>query len=339
MDSKTVKQYQPYVDLIMLLDSLRSGKFVNPQELMKNLQYENFDSIVRTSVHEWDNILERLNLAFARKLPWIKLIEGLRWIEVPVLASYLSIVGLALFREIPWAVSLSFPITLVVFVYLAITRISLTIMVDQQAKKITEQFKSSMPRFSEKIRKAILQLILQFDAKLLSMNEGGSDFRIKVRNTDYPGLTFIVKPSRLGPELLDAFPFPLHVKLESAKSYVRIIMSRRDDKLIQALAEVPQSTLIELAVLRSIAIQKSWPKFTDALKKVHPRFSMVIYDSELKDVSVQVILKDSTWKLDMRQTSGYLRLPYLPVEDEVEKREYETRFASVWQSGEMKTLP
>jgi hypothetical protein len=335
MDSKTVKQYQPYVSLIMHLDALRSGKFVNPQELKKDLTNEYLNSIVRMNVHEWDAILEKLTTAYAKKLPWIKLIEGLHWIEVPVLASYLSIVGLALFKEIPWAVNLSTPITILVFVYLAITRISLTIMVDQQAKKITEYFKASIPHFSDKIRKAILQLILQLDTELLSLNEGGGDFRVKLRNTDYPGLTFIVKPSRLGPELLDAFPFPLHVKLETAKSYIHIIMSRRDDKLIQALAEVPQSTIIELAVLKSIANQKSWPKFTDALKKVHPRFSVVVFDTAEKGDGVQVIFKDSTWKLDMRDTSSYLRLPYLPVEDEVEKNEYMARFASLWQSAEI----
>ena len=225
MDLKTNKQKQAYVDIVMQLDSLRSGKFVNPIILKQNLEHENFDALIREKVHDWDSICQAINNAFEKKMFWIKLVDSLRWLEIPMFTAYLSVVALALFRNVPWAVNLSSTVTMIVFVYLLLTRLSMNFMVDNQAKKLTAHFKESIPRFDEKIRRAINQIIEQLDSYLLDLSEGGIAYRMKFRHTDYPGVTYIMKPSRIGPELLDAYPFPLHVKLSKAKTSVRIFMS------------------------------------------------------------------------------------------------------------------
>ena len=89
-----------------------------------------------------------------------------------------------------------------------------------------------------------------------------------------------------------------------------------------------------MVVLRSITSQKSWSEFAKALKKTHPRFTLVISDSEDSERGVQVLLSDSIWKLDMRESSGYLRLPYLKVEEDIERARYEELFSSTLLAGE-----
>lgn len=336
MDIQTVKKYQPYVSLVTQLDTLRAGKFVNPIELKKNADIPELGAILHEKIKNWDTIFDTLNKTFANKLFWVKFVDNLRWIEVPTLTAYLCVVALALFKNVAWAARISLPITLVAFVYLAITRVSITLLVDNQAKKLQQQFIASNPSYLERLHKAANAIIETFDEMLLCMGEGGSDFRLKLRETDYVGVTYILKPSKVGPEILDAFPFPFHCKLNEAKPYVRILMARRDDKLIQALAEVPKYCEIQMIVTHQVADQKSFPKFTDALKKIHTRFSMSVVDfnADGKDTGVQVILEDSTWKLDMRPTSGYLRLPYLPVDDENEKASYNTLFQKSWSENQ-----
>lgn len=330
MDTKTIKLYQPYVDLAMQLDTLRAGKFVNPAELKKSLEVPELQTIVHQQIKNWDTIFDTLVTTFANKIFWIKLVDSLRWIEIPTLTAYLFIVAIALFRNVGWAADISAPATLVVFCYLAITRVSMSVLVDGQAKKLFSKFSSNSPQYPEKLRKAVDQVILGLDSKLLEQGEGGSDFRLRLRRTDYAGVTYIVKPSRFGPEMLDAYPFPFHAKLTSAKQSVRILMARRDDKLIQALAEVPKYTEIQLAVIRPIAEQKSFPKFMDALKKMHDRFSMIVVENVGENNGVQVVLSDSIWKLDTRLSSGYLRLPYLLVSDPQEKADGEAYFMKLW---------
>lgn len=338
MDAKTLKKYQPYVDLTMQMDTLRAGKFVNPVELKKNLAIPELNAILHEQIKNWDSILETLDKAFANKLPWIKLIDGMRWFEIPTLTTYLFVIVLALFRNVPWAVNISTSVTIAVFFYLAITRVSITVLVDNKAKKLLEQFSASSPHYPDKLHKAANQAINALDTILLNISEGGSDFRLRLRRTDYTGVTYIIKPSRFGPEMLDAYPFPFHAKLNTAKTNVRIIMARRDDKLIQALAEVPKYTEIQMVVTRPIADQKSFPKFIDALKKIHARFALLVVDPVTGVDGVQVLLKDSTWKLDMRATSGYLRLPYLSVEDAKEQSDYETLFSNFWSRNRLSAL-
>jgi len=333
MDATTIKKYQQYVDLVMQLDSLRAGKFVNPVDLRNTLKNPELSAILREQIKKWDSIMEILDGAFGKTLVWLKLIDGLRWFEVPTLATYLFIVVLAVFKNVPWAMNISTPVTLVVFIYLAVTRVSVTVLVDNKAKKLLGQFSSSFPHYQDKLIKTANQILIALDMVLLDLGEGGSDFRLRLRQTDYKGVTYIMKPSRLGPELLDAYPFPFHVKLCKAKTSVRIVMIRRDDKLIQALAEVPQATEIQMAVIRPVAKQKSFPKFIDALKKIHVRFKWIVVDPIAKVDGVKVLLNDSTWKLDMRPTARYLRLPYLLVEDAVEQTECVSLFNDLWSSN------
>jgi hypothetical protein len=337
MDNKTANMYRPYVDLAMQIDAIRAGKFVNPKELRKNANIPALKPIVHEQFKNWDSIIDTLDKAFANKLFWVKLVDRLRWIEIPTLTIYICVVALALFKSVPWAEQISLPVTLVVFIYLAITRVSITILVDNQAKKLQKQFSASIPNYLEKLRKTASAVIDALDTILLNMSEGGSDFRLKLRNTDYTGVTYILKPSKAGPEMLDAYPFPFHAKLNIAKPYVRIIMARRDDKLIQALAEVPKYTEIQMVVTHQIADQKSFPHFIEALKKIHSRFTMLVVDTPVDDkkIGVQVLLDDSIWKLDMRPSSGYLRLPYLLVEDEKEKSTYEALFENFWSENQL----
>ncbi len=336
MDVQTVKKYQPYVNLVTQLDTLRAGRFVNPNELKKNTEIPELGNILREKIKNWDALLEIFHKTFANKLTWVNFVESLRWIEVPTLTAYLCVVAMALFKNAAWAERISLPITLVAFIYLAITRVSITILVDNQAKKLQKQLIAANPSYRDKLHKAANATIEALDNILLDMGEGGSDFRLKLRETDYAGVTYILKPSKIGPEVLDAFPFPFHCKLSKAKSFVHILMSRRDDKLIQALAEVPKYTEIQMIVTHPVADQKSFPKFTDALKKMHSRFRMVIvnFNEGEKDTGVQVLFEDSIWKLDMRPTSGYLRLPYLPVDDEDEKASYEALFKASWSENQ-----
>ncbi|MGV8026034.1 MAG: hypothetical protein AB2L18_05710 [Anaerolineaceae bacterium] len=336
MDAKTVRKYQPYTDLAMQLDTLRAGKFVNPNDLKKSMKVPELNEILHVQIKKWDTIMETLDKTFAKKIFWVKLIDNLRWFEIPTLTAYLCVVAMALFKSVQWAEDLSFPVTLVVFIYLIITRVSIMVLVDNQAKKLQQQFKTSIPNYSEKLRKTVNEVIMALDNILLNMSEGGSDYRIKLRSTDYTGVTYIIKPSKAGPEVLDAYPFPFHAKLDIAKNYVHIIMTRRDDKLIQALANVPKYTEIQMVVIRQINEQKSFPKFIDALKKIHNRFSMRVMDAPVTETNgVQVLLPDSIWKLDMRPSSGYLRLPYLLVEDDKEKADYESLFNNLWFGSEL----
>jgi hypothetical protein len=321
----------------MQLDMLRAGKFVSPVELKKNLETPELDAIVREQIKKWDWIMEIFDKAFTNKLPWLKLIEGLHWFEIPTLTTYLFVIALAIFTKVPWAVKVSAPVSIAVFIYLAITRVSITVLVDNKANKLLKQFSSSYPHYSDKLRNAANQIIDALDAILLDLQEGGSDFRLRLRQTDYLGVTYIMKPSKFGPEMLDAYPFPFHSKLNKAKTSVRIIMARRDDKLIQALAEVPQNTEIQIIIPHPIADQKSFPKFIDALKKIHAKFTSLEVDSITGVDGVIVLLKDSTWKLDMRKTSGYLRLPYLPVEDWKEQFDFNNTFTKVWNGNELPT--
>lgn len=335
MDAKTVRKYQQYVDLAMQLDTLRAGKFVNPDDLKTSMKVPELNEILHEQIKKWDTIIETLDKTFEKKIFWIKFIENLKWFEIPTLTAYLCIVAMALFKSVQWAEALSFPVTLVVFIYLIITRVSSMILVENQAKKLQQQFKTSIPNYSEKLHKTVNDVFMVLDNILLNMSEGGSDLRIKLRTTDYTGVTYIIKPSRAGPEMLDAYPFPFHAKLDFAKQYVHIIMTLRDDKLIQALANVPKYTEIQMVIIRQITEQKSFPKFIDALKKIHNRFSMHVVDSPATETNgVQVLLSDSIWKLDTRPSSGFLRLPYLLVEDDKEKADYESLFNNLWSGNE-----
>lgn len=335
MDAETIKKYRLYVDLTMQLDMLRAGKFVSPVELRKNLETPELDAIVREQIKKWDWIMESLDKAFTNKLPWLKLIDGLRWFEIPTLTTYLFVIILALFKNVPWAVNISTPVSIAVFIYLAITRVSVTVLVDNKANKLLKQFSSSYPHYPDKLHNAANQVIDALDSILLDLQEGGSDLRLRLRQTDYLGVTYIMKPSKIGPEMLDAYPFPFHTKLNKAKTSVRIIMARRDDKLIQALVEVPQYTEIQMIITHPIADQKSFPKFINALKKIHTRFTSVEVDPITAVDGVIVLLKDSTWKLDMRESSGYLRLPYLPVKDGKEQSDYNNIFTNLWNGNEL----
>jgi hypothetical protein len=335
MDAKTITKYRPYADLTMQLDMLRAGKFVNPVELRKNLETPELDAIVREQIKRWDWIMEILDKAFTNKLPWLKLVDGLRWFEVPTLTTYLFVIVLAIFQKVPWAMNISTPVSIVVFIYLAITRVSITVLVDNKATQLLKQFSSSYPHYQDKLHNAANQIIDALDTILLDLQEGGSDFRLRLRQTDYIGVTYIMKPSKLGPEMLDAYPFPFQPKLNKAKTSVRIIMARRDDKLIQALAEVPQNTDIQMVITHLIADQKSFPKFIVALKKLHARCTSIEVDQIAEVDGVIVLLKDSTWKLDTRAASGYLRLPYLPVEDGKEQSDYNNIFTNLWNGNEL----
>jgi hypothetical protein len=324
-----------YPHLIQGFDHLRVGKYYEPQKIIQAVESTQTSELVHKHLPGWERFRDAYLAKLSKTRVLTRIAKFLKIFELSVLATYVTLIGINLFREVSWMDDVLPWVTVFVFVYFGVVYGLTFFLVDKPTERFLQDYLSSNKKFAKGLYKLICKYIEGFDEVLLRTSSNAGDFGLQLCNKDYPGIFVTSKPSRVGDRLYHAVPYPLHTVLREKRSHFNVVMySYRDDRLLKALADKAGKFQVNLVATSNISNHGIFKNAVESIMENKPRSVVKVIPPEKGRKAVAVFTVDGVWELDFGKSLRPSELKYTPVTDETRRDELEKLYQQGLLEGE-----
>lgn len=310
----SARHLEKYPDLIQGFDHLRAGRFFEPGRLLKAVEATGTAGLVSRFVPNWAEFSQAYDARLSKTRLLSRAANFLKVFELSVLATYVTLLGINLFQEVPWMERLLPWATLFVFLFFGFVYGITFFMIDKPTERFLQEYHRKNKKFGKGLYTLVCKCIEILDEALLNSGTSAAEYGFQLYAKDYPGIFVTTKPGRVGDRFYRAVPYPLHAVFVENRSRIEVLMlSYRDDRLLRALADLPGGLQTTLVATQNIADHAIFKSAIASLHKKNPRSTVYLISVSAHERVVAVFTVDGAWQLVFGRSLRPNELKYAPI--------------------------